>query len=317
MDAYGLWERGKRVVKKHAKWFVEHIKVDRLDSTAAHGAYFIMISVVPFLSLLFMIFHRINISGEGVILEALNIFPESVTNYVNGLLESTMPSSGAISVSILAFLWSASSGMAAIMKGFQQIYQVKESRFLVFRRLIAVGYMLVFTLMMILTVVAQVFGEPIVQYLSGVLPNWLLVVISWFRSGFGFILLTVVFSLMFHIIPRGRVKLKNNVVGAAFSAAGWIVFSFFFSIFVDNFSNYSAIYGSLAALIVLMFWLFSCMYIMFLGAEIAMWLEYGEIKKDLRAWWKKKRAAGWTNRGKGKEPLTQVQQKEEEAPIEK
>ena len=93
-------------------------------------------------------------------------------------------------------------------------------------------------------------------------------------------------------MPRRRVKLSHNLAGAAFSAAGWVLFSFFFSIFVERFSDFS-IYGSLATLVILMFWLFSCMYIMFLGAEVSMWLETSSIRmdvKNLRKTRKKRRA---------------------------
>ena len=71
---------------------------------------------------------------------------------------------------------------------------------------------------------------------------------------------------MYVFLPRRRVRFLHNLAGAAFSAGGWVLFSYFFSLFVENFSNFS-IYGSLATLIILMFWLFFCMYILFLGGR--------------------------------------------------
>lgn len=68
-----------------------------------------------------------------------------------------------------------------------------------------------------------------------------------------------------------------------------MLFSFFFSLFVDNFSNFS-LYGGLATLVILMFWLFFCMYILFLGAEVSMWLECSGIGQDLADIRKKRRA---------------------------
>ena len=56
--------------------------------------------------------------------------------------------------------------------------------------------------------------------------------------------------------------------GAMISATGWVSFSILFSFFIDNFSNYSKLYGSLAAVMVLLLWMYVCMYIMFIGAEI-------------------------------------------------
>ena len=60
-----------------------------------------------------------------------------------------------------------------------------------------------------------------------------------------------------------------------------MLFSYFFSLFVEEFSNFS-IYGGLATLVILMFWLFFCMYIVFLGAEVSVWLEQSGIGADIK-----------------------------------
>ena len=58
--------------------------------------------------------------------------------------------------------------------------------------------------------------------------------------------------------------------GALFTGAGWILFSYIFSVYINNFSNYSRIYGSLTAIVLLMLWLYSCMTILLYGAEVNM-----------------------------------------------
>ena len=120
-------------------------------------------------------------------------------------------------------------------------------------------------------------------------PRFLATLLMNFKSLLGFILLLAFFTLMYTFLPRRRVRLLHNLAGAAFSAAGWVLFSFFFSLFVDNFSNFS-LYGGLATLVILMFWLFFCMYILFLGAEVSMWLECSGIGQDLADIRQKRRA---------------------------
>ena len=97
-----------------------------------------------------------------------------------------------------------------------------------------------------------------------------------------FLILLLFFWLMFIAIPRRQVSWKNAFWGASFAAAGWVLFSTFFSIFVENFSNYATIYGSLAAIVILMMWLFICMYILLIGGELAVWLQTSSIKSDMR-----------------------------------
>ena len=62
--------------------------------------------------------------------------------------------------------------------------------------------------------------------------------------------------------------IKKAIPGALFSALGWLVFSYAFSIYIDNFSNMTYMYGSLTAVVIMMFWIYFCIYIFFIGAEI-------------------------------------------------
>ena len=102
------------------------------------------------------------------------------------------------------------------------------------------------------------------------------------------VLENVELPLLYAGVPKRRAPFLCNLAGAAFSAAGWVLFSYFFSLFVEEFSNFS-IYGGLATLVILMFWLFFCMYIVFLGAEVSVWLEQSGIGADIKNWRQKRR----------------------------
>lgn len=269
------------MIKKHILWFSERIHKNRLDSTAAHSAYFIIISFLPFCAFILTLLQEIKIDSAPIINEVLKVFPHAVAVYVEGLMAESLPNSSIMSVSILTFLWSASSGMVAIMKGLETIYETKVKRGYLSTRLTAIFYLLALSVVLILTVITLVFGQTLYDKVLSVSPPIFVTLLLKFKSLLGLIILTAFFCLMFNAIPRGRVKFINNLLGAVFSALGWVLFSFFFSIFVDNFSNYSVVYGSLATLVVMMVWLFTCMYIIFLGGEVAVWLEYSGIKNDL------------------------------------
>jgi len=269
-------------LKKHIKWFIYHTRQDRLDSISAHGAYFIIISAIPFILFIVALFNQLHLSQAELIDEILSLIPDNVTQAIAPYLTTTVSNTSIFSISVVTFIWSASSGMVAIIKGFDTIYDVEETRNFIHLRLVAIVYILLLALVLLITAVTLVFGSTLYEFLlerSGPLIATLLLN---FKSLFGFILLVFFFCLIFNVIPRKKAKFINNFMGAIFSAAGWVLFSFFFSIFVDNFSNFSVVYGSLATLIVMMFWLFFCIYIMFLGAEVSMWMENSDIKKDLK-----------------------------------
>ena len=268
-----------KLIKKHIKWFAGRVTRDRLDSASAHGAFFLIISFLPFIALVLTLMQRIHFSSGVPILEAaLRLFPESVSSFVEALFPSPLESGGVLPVAVITSVWTSSMAMVAVIKGLDQIYEVKESRGLVRLRAVAILYVLAFAVVILVTAALLVFGSTIYNYLLKHSPPFFATLLINFKSLVGFLLLFIFFTLMYTFLPRRRIKFLHNLAGAAFGAAGWVLFSFFFSLFVENFSNFS-IYGSLATLVILMYWLFFCMYILFLGAEVSMWLEFSENGK--------------------------------------
>ncbi len=93
------------------------------------------------------------------------------------------------------------------------------------------------------------------------------------RSFLALVVLVTVFAGLYTVVPVRRHSLKSQLPGAMFSTLGWIVFSGLFSIYFNNFSNYSYMYGSLTAVVVLMLWLYICICILLIGAELNYYLE--------------------------------------------
>ncbi len=288
-----------KLLKKHLKWFIGRIERDRLDSTAAHSSFFLIISFLPFLALLLTLMQRIHFeSGLSVIETALEALPESISSYVKELFPSPLESTGVLPVAIIAAVWSSSVGMVAIIKGLDHIYDVKETRNYIHLRLIALLYVVALAVVLLITVALMVFGNTIYRSILDRFPFFAILLVN-FKSLVSFVILLLFFTLMYSFLPRRRVRFVNNFFGAAFGALGWVLFSYFFSLFVENFSNFS-IYGGLATLVILMYWLFFCMYILFLGAEVSIWLETSSIREDIKNL-KKKRSHKRTRRKAEKE----------------
>jgi len=80
--------------------------------------------------------------------------------------------------------------------------------------------------------------------------------------------LSIFFLIIYLVIPNRKSNFFYELPGALLSAVGWTGFSYLFSFYIDNMGNYSYTYGSLTAIIICMLWLYACMYIMFIGAEV-------------------------------------------------
>ena len=177
-------------------------------------------------------------------------------------------------------IWTASSGFRAVIKGINKAYNLNDKRSYITRSVISYLSTIVLAITIILTLTLLVFGKIIGDYLVALLPLNGLMAFIWdiVRYGVVLVVLILVFATIYRYTPCKRVPWKNTIPGAVFSTFGWIIFSLVFSFYINNFGNYSRLYGGLAAVFILMIWLFLMAIIFILGVEINSVLEKG--RKD-------------------------------------
>ena len=88
------------------------------------------------------------------------------------------------------------------------------------------------------------------------------------RTLVGLGLMVLFFTLMYLLIPERKSSFFAELPGAILTSAGWLGFSYLYSYYIDHIANYNATYGSLTAIVLCMIWVYACMYIMFIGAEV-------------------------------------------------
>ena len=102
------------------------------------------------------------------------------------------------------------------------------------------------------------------------------------RFFLAFFTFMVVFIIMYRFLPSENFKTKQILPGAFFSSAAWFVLSFFFSMYFDNFSFFSTMYGGLTSILLTLFWLYFCMMMLFIGAEINHYFISQSSKKPVK-----------------------------------
>ena len=173
-----------------------------------------------------------------------------------------------LGISAVAALWSASRGIHGLLTGLNTIYGVREDRGWLYTRLISVGYTFLFLILVIVTLVFQVFGQsladqfwtvrhPLVQFLVGL--------IDW-RSTWLLVAQILVFTLIYMVLPNRRNRFLSSLPGAVLAAVGWQGFSQIFSLYVENMlSRYTNIYGSVYTVALGLLWIYCCMCILLFG----------------------------------------------------
>lgn len=253
--------------------FLKKVNTDHVGEYTAQCAYFTFLSFIPFIILLLSLIKYMNIERDTLayILEA--ILPTVMKNSVLDIIQEVYSKSiETVSISIIFMLWSAAKSFYSLTLGLYSVYKSdeEEENYLIIRIKGIIGTIIV--LLSIITVlILLVFGNSINDIISEHFAGFSKVIsfILSIRSGIVIISLFFMFILMYRFVPgkKGN-KLKNQIPGAIFASMGWYIISYFFSIYVDIFTDFSIIYGSLATITLILMWLYAIIYIILLGAEI-------------------------------------------------
>lgn len=243
---------------------------------AAHASYFMILSLFPGLVLLLGLLRYAGLDGESLISVIAGFVPEVLLPTVRNLVRLTYQNTTGtvLSLSAAVALWSASRGIYSLVIGLNAIYCVKESRSYLHTRLVSMGYMFAFLIVLLLTLLLYVFGNSIIRYLPGDTPflRFLDEVL-----GLRFLLLlllqTGLFSAMFMALPNEHCSFSDAFPGALLSSLGWMVFSRLYSAYVEHSSGYAGIYGTVYTTAIGMLWLYFCISIVFYGGVFNRWLK--------------------------------------------
>ncbi len=243
---------------------------------AAGAGYFIVLSVFPLLVLVLALLRYTGLQVETLTDLVGGFLPEALLPAAKRLIASTYrnTSGAVVSLSALTGLWSASRGVYGLLTGLNAIYQVPEDRGYFYTRGISVFYTFLFLLMLLATLVLNVFGTTLLQMLP--MTNLTLLQFLWDVVDFRFLLMlllqTGLFAAMFMALPNRRNTFRESLPGALLASVGWLVFSDLYSIYVVNFSGYANVYGSVYAVALSMLWLYFCLSIVFYGGALNHYL---------------------------------------------
>ncbi|SDO72587.1 membrane protein [Paenibacillus sp. yr247] len=239
---------------------------------AAQCAYYFLLSLFPFLLFILSLLGYLPFSSDDVML----LIKEHIPGAVSGWLEETLSNlinvkrGGALSFGIILALVSASAAMNAIVIAVNKAYGLPERKSFIHSRFLAVMLTLGMLIVIAFSLLLSVFGHWIGDWVQAHVHMAATKVEIWnnFRWVVNFIIVFIVFTGIYYIAPNTCLSCKSVLPGASFAAIGWQGTSLGFSFYVNNFTNYSATYGSVGGIIVLMTWFYISALIIIIGGEI-------------------------------------------------
>lgn len=264
---------------KHFINFSDLFKNANVSTYASSAAFYIFLSIIPIVVLLFTIVPYTPLTQNDVLMVLLEILPESVDTFTRGIVAEVYDKNVAIlSVSAVILLWSAAKGMQAITLGMNAINGVQETRNFVLLRLEACLYTAILLVLLVLSLGLFVFGSFILEHLACYIPihnayHFLME----YRFLVEWVFYAIPISFLYAWVPNKRTSPHTQWRGAAFAGVTWTLFSYAFSLYLKIFPAFS-IYGSLTTVIITLFWIFVVMNLLFVGALINVYWHENERK---------------------------------------
>ena len=241
----------------------------RVPLYAANASFFMVLAVFPGLLLLLGLLRYTPLEVERLGEMLAGFLPEALAEGAEELILLTYDNTSGITLglSVVTTIWSAGRGIYGMIAGLNAVYELEETRGYVQIRFLSVIYTFAFLLVLILTLGLHVFGTRLLTFLHRASHPVLRMVLQVIDLRFFLLLLlqTVVFTVLYMVLPNGKNRFGDSLPGALLASSGWLVFSDLYSIYVDHFAHLSNVYGSVYAVALSMLWLYFCMAIVFYG----------------------------------------------------
>jgi membrane protein len=272
-----LWKLGGLTPLKLAQLGIKKIDEDELSNRSAALSYYFILALFPMflfiVSLIGLIAGRASQMRESIMSAVGHLAPGSASGLVQQVVHQTLTNSGGVKLAagLLGALWAASGGMGAVVTSLNVIYKTKETRPLWKQKLTVVGLTLALALLILVASALVLYGGSIGNLIATQIGMGKVFSIVWpiVQWPLTFFAMFLSFSIIYYYGPNLEQRKWYWVTpGSAVGVVLWLVASVGFRIYLHFFNTYSAMYGSLGAVIILMLWLYITGFAVLVGGEV-------------------------------------------------
>lgn len=255
---------------------------DGIIATGTQLAYFLFLSLFPFLIVLLNILTYTPLARQDVLTGIIYYLPNATQDIILGFSMDIIETSsqGLLSVAAILGIWTASSGITPVIKAINRAYDYEETRSFIVLKLISLLFTIALLILVTLVFLTLVFGEVLGNELFSLLgmTNVFRRLWPYIRIIIPLLYMVLIFALLYKFSPsssvRHKIRFRSTLPGAIFTTLGWMTISILFSYYVNNFGRFAITYGSIVGIILLLIWLYISGVIMILGGEVNATLRY-------------------------------------------
>lgn len=260
--------------KEFGKGLKEEVVRDNVTDLAATVTYYGVLALFPFLLFLVALASVIitPAQAQSMVAELSQVAPGEVTKIVGDRIRQLGEQQN---VTLLGFgalgaIWAASGATLALMRALNTAYDVEESRPFWKVRGLAVLMTIVAGVLALAGALAAVATEPIANAIGGPVGT----AIVWLRLPLAGLVMMFLWALLYYVLPDVEQKFKFITPGSVVGVLLWVLASWAFGKYVANFGSYDKTYGSIAGVIVLLFWMWLSSLVLLVGAEMNALIEH-------------------------------------------
>ena len=268
--------------------FINKLNRDRIYTFSATSAFFLILSIFPFLILLLGLVQYTPLTEEFLLERIEDMVPELIFPVIESIVSEIYGNTGGtvVFVSALGTIWSASKGIMSIIRGINLCFNIDDKRNYFTVRLMSCAYTVIFAIALAFMLVMLVFGASLYNAVIKQIGPLYTVIAFFLKHRFiiSIAVITLLLAVMYVFLPAKRNKFLDMLPGAFIAAVAISCFSALLSLYVKFFPNFSLVYGSLTSFILLMLWIYFIMYIVFLGGEVShffkIFMEMLKVKRQ-------------------------------------
>lgn len=282
-NIYNKTFKNLKILKSFIIDLIQKINEDEVSNSAASLSYYFILSIFPLLLFLMALVSHLPINETEIYKYIYDIMPNTMGEYIVTTLRDMFNGNndGILTFGILTTIYSASTGIFALINAFNKSYGIKDNRNFVLKRLLSILILIIVISIIILMIFSFVFGEYIINLIStkitlneGFYTLW-----YYFKNIIPVFFTFLSLSLVYYLSINKKIKFREVLIGSLFSTFSIMLITKLFSIYVNLFSKKTVTYGSVGTIMMLIFWLFLMAYILVVGSQInSIILKYKDEK---------------------------------------
>lgn len=255
-------------------FFIKGLQEGAITTRASSLAFNFFLAFFPSIIVFFTLIPYIPIDGfQQTLMEIIsNVLPPSTNSATFSTLEDIINNQrgGLLSIGFILALYFSTNGMSSLIQAFNSSYHIRENESIIKHQMLSILLTIVISALVFLTIILIIFGKAAIIYMIDyqLINENKLILLNTAKWVILIFMLFLGITTIFNLGPAIKSQIKIFSPGAILATLFIILTSIVFSYYIDNFSQYNKIYGSIGTLIIILLWIYFNAIFLLIGFEL-------------------------------------------------